>query len=204
MKRVALTAVAQQLQDDEIGALQSAFRSLDRDGDGMLSPADVRACLAASGVSMSPALEELLQSVDSDGSGYLDYTEFIAATVDQELYAQRDVCLAAFRTFDLDGDGKISQGELEHVLGGGDAERSPSKSRIQRMVSEADSVGEGYIAFEDFHMMMKTTSPATSSPAKHFMKRQAKIEGVQPSSTSTSDEGYLESLDVRSALFLER
>merc|ERR1712176_5958 len=149
-----------------------------------ISPEDVRDCLAKSGLSMSPALEEVLQSVDSDGSGYLEYTEFIAATVDQELYAKRDVCLAAFRTFDLDGDGKISQCELEHVLGGGDAERSPSKSRIQRMVSEADSVGDGYIDFEDFHTMMKTASPTKGSPAKSFANLRANIEGTKPSPTS--------------------
>jgi len=181
----------------------------------------VRSALAKSGVSMSPALEELLQSVDSDGSGFLDYTEFIAATVDQELYAQRDICLAAFRTFDLDGDGKISQHELEHVLGGGDVEKSPSKSRIRRMVSEADSTGDGVIGFEDFYTMMKTasptksrtdsifSSPAKSSPAKSIFSSPTKfspksLQEASPNPAGTWDDGYLESLDVRSALFVER
>lgn len=206
MKRVALTAIAQQLKDEEIGALQSAFRSLDRDGDGMLSPTDVREGLATSGLHMSPALEELVRSVDSDGSGYLDYTEFLAATVDQELYAKREVCLAAFRTFDLDGDGKISQYELEQVLGGGDADKSPSKSKIQRMVSEADSIGEGYIDFEDFHTMMKTPSSTKSSPMRRspIMQTKSTVASTPSLASSMWDDSFLENLDVRSALFVER
>lgn len=205
MKRVALTAVAQQLKDEEISELQSTFRSLDRDGDGMLSPGDIREGLAKAGMGMTPALEELLQSVDSDGSGFLDYTEFIAATVDQELYAQRDVCLAAFRTFDLDGDGKISECELEHVLGGGDAEKSPSKRRIQRMVSEASPNGAGYIDFEDFHTMMKTISPTKRSPSKSTpSKSPTKSAPATPILSSPWDDSYLENLDIRAALFVER
>lgn len=207
MKRVALTAIAQQLKDEEIGVLQSAFRTMDRDGDGMLSPSDVRDAMAKSGVSMSPDLEMLMQTVDSDGSGYLDYTEFLAATVDQEVYAQRDICMAAFRTFDLDGDGKISQHELEHVLGGGDAEKSPSKSRIQRMVSEADSSGDGVIDFEDFYTMMKTVSPTKRSPSRSSPTQYSPTKSLQeasPSPASAWDDKYLESLDVRSALFVER
>ncbi len=51
-------------------------------------------------------LEELMKDIDSDGSGSIDYTEFIAATVDKKVYIQEDVCWAAFRVFDLDGNGK--------------------------------------------------------------------------------------------------
>lgn len=33
-------------------------------------------------------LEQLMRDVDSDGSGVIDYTEFIAATLDKRLYIQ--------------------------------------------------------------------------------------------------------------------
>lgn len=38
----------------------------------------------------------------------VDYTEFIAASIDHKLYEQEAICRAAFRVFDLDGDGKIT------------------------------------------------------------------------------------------------
>lgn len=205
MKRVALTAVAQQLHDDDIKALQRAFRALDQDGDGMLSYTELKEGLAQSGVPVPPqaVLDELLSSIDTTGSGSLDYTEFLAATVDEQLYGRLDVCWAAFRTFDLDGDGKISQAELEHVLGGGDADKSPSKSRIQRMVSEVDTSGDGCIDFEEFYTMMKTVSPTKPKAGSSLAASGMEEKHVQEPAPAW-DEGYLDHLEVRSALFVER
>lgn len=39
-----------------------------------------------SGVALPEDLEEIMKEVDSDGSGAIDYTEFIAATMDKKLY----------------------------------------------------------------------------------------------------------------------
>merc|ERR1711972_145012 len=61
-------------------------------------------------------LEQIMKQVDSDGSGVIDYTEFIAATLDKKQYIQEDVCWQAFRVFDRNGDGKISKEEMKAVL----------------------------------------------------------------------------------------
>jgi hypothetical protein len=42
-------------------------------------------------------LRELINNIDSDGSGQIDYTEFLAATLDKKQYLKEDVCWAAFR-----------------------------------------------------------------------------------------------------------
>ena len=58
------------------------------------------------GLKPPKALEDILQAIDCNGSGSLDYSEFLAATLDQKIYMQRDVCWAVFRIFDLDGAGR--------------------------------------------------------------------------------------------------
>jgi len=163
LKRVCLTAAVQQLPDQEIGVLRAAFRSLDKNGDGRLSPEEIYEALHNHGLSTPMVLEEVLRSVDSNGSGCLDYTEFLAATVDQSLCQRRDIAHSAFRTFDLNGDGRITSEELQQALSSDDIDHSPSASRVQRMVDEADVNGDGCIDFEEFFALMCTGDSAGRS-----------------------------------------
>merc|ERR1711972_133478 len=81
LKKVALTVVAQQLKDDQVESLQNTFRALDKNGDGMLAAQEVREGLTNFGMKVPPGLEEIFKNIDSNGSGSIDYSEFLAATI---------------------------------------------------------------------------------------------------------------------------
>ena len=57
------------------------------------------------------------ESIDTDQSGKIDYTEFLAVTMEKNVYLKEEKLYAAFKLFDLNGDGLISQEELSKVLG---------------------------------------------------------------------------------------
>lgn len=154
LKKVALTAVAQQLPDEEIESLQNIFRSLDKNGDGTLSVEEIRDGMVKQGLKVPKTFEDILKGIDSNGSGELDYSEFVAATIDQKVYMQRDVMWAAFRTFDLDGDGRITREELGKVLNNGNVEESFGAERIEKMIAEVDENGDGVIDFDEFCAML--------------------------------------------------
>jgi calcium-dependent protein kinase len=158
LKKVALTVVAQQMQDDDIEALQNTFRTLDANGDGKLSTEEIREAMSKQGLDVPQALEDLLKSIDLDGSGMIDYTEFLAASLERKQYMQRDVCWNAFRTFDLDGDGKITRDELAKVLNGNNLQTAFSAGKIDKLISEVDKDGDGCIDFEEFWDMMQPDS----------------------------------------------
>jgi len=90
-KKVALTAIAQQLPDEKIRALQDTFRALDQDGDGTLSAEEVREGLQKAGLAVPSRLDVIMRRVDCNASGSVNYTEWIAATLDHKVYMQRDV-----------------------------------------------------------------------------------------------------------------
>merc|ERR1712008_331372 len=89
-----------------------------------------------------PDLQQILQGVDSDGSGVIDYTEFLAATLDKRAYLQQELCWAAFLLFDKNGDGKISKEELNEVLQSGDADDAAARSMADLM-AEVDQNSDG-------------------------------------------------------------
>jgi len=68
---------------------------------------------------------------------------------------QEDVCWAAFRIFDLDGNGKISQEELQQVLHNGNVEQALGAEAIVELMKECDENGDGEIDFQEFMAMMR-------------------------------------------------
>jgi calcium-dependent protein kinase len=55
----------------------------------------------------------LLKGADTDNSGQIDYTEFLAATIDAQIYMRDDYIRTAFDMFDSDGNGAIDKNELK-------------------------------------------------------------------------------------------
>lgn len=65
-------------------------------------------------------VDQMFNAVDVDGSGTLDYTEFVMATMNEKDLITNERLKAAFRLFDKDGNGTISPEEIKEVLGLGE------------------------------------------------------------------------------------
>merc|ERR1712217_680860 len=156
LKKAALHIIAGQLNEDQIKALRETFMALDGNGDGLLTANEMKEGLAKAGLKeIPPDLQQILEDVDSDGSGVIDYTEFLAATLDKRSYVKEDVCWSAFCIFDRNGDGKISQDELKQVLGENEVADVVGVLKIGELMKELDTSGDGYIDFQEFMEMMK-------------------------------------------------
>mmetsp|Transcript_7809 Transcript_7809/g.21329 ORF Transcript_7809/g.21329 Transcript_7809/m.21329 type:complete len:499 (-) Transcript_7809:50-1546(-) len=156
LKKAALHIIAGQLNDKQINALRETFMALDENGDGLLTSVEMKEGLAKAGLKDIPSdLQQILEDVDSDGSGVIDYTEFLAATLDRRLYVQEDVCWRAFRVFDKNGDGKISQEELKAVLDDDGVQDVAGAEALAKMMQNIDTNGDGCIDFAEFLAMMK-------------------------------------------------
>lgn len=157
-KKAVLHVIAGQLEESKIQALRDTFTTLDANGDGFLTHQELRDGLLQAGIKeIPPDLQQIMEGVDSDASGMIDYTEFLAATLDKKEYLQEDVCWAAFRVFDRNGDGKISNAELKLVLGDdsvGEAMHSSAET-IAKIMEEVDTNGDGEIDFTEFMQMMR-------------------------------------------------
>lgn len=81
---------------------------LDTDGNGTLTMDEIKAGLKKSSVKNVSEVMSTFESVDTDNSGKIDYTEFLSVTMEKNIYLREEKLYAAFKLFDKNDDGVIS------------------------------------------------------------------------------------------------
>ena len=160
LKQATYAFIASQLlSKGEKDNLAKVFKAFDKNGDGKLSIQEVKeGYLEHYGKVMSDEeVEEMFNAVDTDKSGFIDYSEFVVAAMNERQLTSTDKLQAAFKMFDKDGSGIISADEIREVLqfGGSDP---MSAQAIEAVIKQVDENGDGEISFEEFVAMMKTLS----------------------------------------------
>jgi hypothetical protein len=132
LRRLVLVAAAREVDDRDVFTVRRLFQKLSLECDGMLSRSSLE-CVSCMAGTIGAAAAELLRSfdsVDTDGSGTIDWTELVAAALctpgvlartvagsdgDKKLdggagLADSDGEDACFRAFDLlrNGNGAVS------------------------------------------------------------------------------------------------
>merc|ERR1712176_440556 len=158
LKKAAIHIIASQLAENQIKGLRDLFMQMDQNGDGLLTRQELKDGLQKIQVKEPPKdLQDIITGTDCDGSGVVDYTEFLAAAIDKRAFLQEDVCWSAFRVLDKNGDGKVSKAELEGIMHANeDLMTVAEEGSFLRVMEEADKDRDGQIDFAEFMTMMKT------------------------------------------------
>merc|ERR1712093_812979 len=143
--------MANNLTEEQINEFKDAFTLFDKDNDGVVTAKELSTVLKSLGHSPTEQeLGEMIASVDTDGNGQIDFSEFLTMMARRmsEVQGEDDDLRAAFKVFDKDGNGFISPQELRQVM------IKLSEEEIDSMIREADSNGDGQVDFEEFARMM--------------------------------------------------
>lgn len=146
-------AIAVQLDPNEMNELKAIFQELDKNGDGSISFDELQIGLGKR--ENGEELLRILRAADTDGNGTINYTEFLAATMNATTFLKDQYLRTAFKMFDKDNSGKIDSSEIGELLSGEEFRDVYSSEQLEAAIKEVDSNGDGEIDFEEFMLMMK-------------------------------------------------
>ena len=118
---------------------------------------------------------EIVESIDIDQSGSINLVEFMAATMDPQLFCEPRLCKAAFRVLDADGDGFITRADLEKMLVAGPARTTTAREILDSAGDALDrSIDqEGRIDFKGFcnAMLPRGADPGLAVRVADYMSK---------------------------------
>ena len=156
-KQAILTFIASRLTSEESKKIQNIFYNIDEDKKGFITFEDFRKYIINEYdiddlIENEEELRKGFQSVDIDHNNKIDYTEFLAANLDEKIFLKEEKLKEAFRTFDINDSGAIKKDDLIRVL---KLEDLPDKNKIvNSIIEENDFDKDGKIGFKDFMKAM--------------------------------------------------
>lgn len=142
------------LSQQEINTLSKHFQSLDKDGEGFISFEDLWEVLySMKGIDLNEEeLRAIIEKVDADNNGKINYTEFLMVSMNQEQLLSNDRLEAAFKMFDKNGDNEVSVDEIKSML---ESVKTVDEKMILRAMNEVDRKGKTALKFQEFKIMME-------------------------------------------------
>ncbi|GAB2279442.1 Calcium-dependent protein kinase 18 [Dionaea muscipula] len=158
MKQFALRALATTLNEEELADLRDQFDAIDVDKNGVISLEEMRQALAKDlpWRLKDSVVVEIVQAMDSNTDGLVDFSEFVAAALhihqleNQDTLKWEQLSQAAFEKFDVNKDGFITPEELRMQTG--------LKGSMDALLEDADIDKDGKISLAEFRKLLRTAS----------------------------------------------
>ncbi|KAI0194078.1 calcineurin, beta subunit [Xylaria telfairii] len=154
---------------EEVERLKKRFMKLDKDQNGTIERDEF---LSLPQISSNPLATRLIAIFDEDGGGDVDFQEFVSGLSAFSSKGNKEQKLQfAFKVYDIDRDGYISNGELFIVLKmmvGSNLKDQQLQQIVDKTIMEADLDKDGKISFEEFTKMVENTDVSMSMTLDQF------------------------------------
>ena len=140
-----------------------AFRILDKDKSGAISRDELIETLISNNIKSAEVeelAEKIMEEVDTDRDGFINYTEFLRASISSKTVFTKKNLLQAFQAFDQDGNGEIDVAELEMYLCGN---KKITIELLNEIIGQADMNNDGRINLEEFEKLLAENIEASNT-----------------------------------------
>ena len=173
------------LSGEEIENLWQAFKLLDADGNSSISASELRQVMHSLGQSPTDnELHDLIEEVDIDSSGSIDFEEFKALIISR--HGDRISRLGlAFSVFDEDGNGQITAHEMRSVM----SQFGLTDEELDEIVKQADRNGDRAIDFEEFCQLVVHEPEKTTGYKDTLIVCTNSLMAIAPPNTTDATDG---------------
>lgn len=144
IKKLALTVIAHKSAPEKILQLREIFHDIDIENTGFISREEFEKAFPRSDFSKDD-LECIFSSLDYGKDGRINYTEFLAASLEMEGRITENSLAEAFDRIDADDSGYISHKNLRDILG-----KQCDAKCVEKILKEIDYDKDGKVSYDDF------------------------------------------------------
>jgi calcium-dependent protein kinase len=136
--------------------LSRIFYKIDANTDGKITKEDLKNAYEEAGEKISKdELEEIINMVDFDKNGFIEYEEFIRVCIPEDRLFTDTNLKNAFDLFDTDKKGEITYMQVVDAL---EKENHINSKMIASLKKEVSSMGDELLNYEKFKSYMHTLS----------------------------------------------
>jgi len=112
-KKAAMNLLVKTASESEVKQLRETFEQIDVDGTGMIKASELQNVLMHRNMNTSgQEIANIISQMDYHGNKKINYSEFLAATIDIRDFLTDSRLNAAFHQFDTDSSGKITKDNI--------------------------------------------------------------------------------------------
>ena len=154
LKKAAMNVLVKHLDGSQISDLKKEFQKLDTNKSGFLERSNLRTVLMNYRQDSldSKTVTQLIEEVDFAGNNKINYSEFLAATIEANDVMTQERLQSIFNTFDVDRSGFITAQNIKDAFS--KLGREISEKDIKKIFKEHDLDQDEFVSFEEFKNMM--------------------------------------------------
>jgi calcium-dependent protein kinase len=134
----------------DVSNLYKMFKIFDKNSDGKLTLKEFQTGYQKyyGNVIKDYELKNIFEEIDQNGDGFIEYEEFLRATINQKQMLAEQNLKIAFDQFDENGDNKLSFDEIKLLLG------SEEDEYVKNLIKKYDLDNDDCVSFSEYVSMM--------------------------------------------------
>ncbi|CAI2364813.1 unnamed protein product [Moneuplotes crassus] len=152
-KKCIYTFMATRAGDEEIHNQMQVFKNLDKNHDGYITCSELKASMKDY---LSPKeIHKILESVDTDKNGAINYNEFITATLGKRTIQNRKRIIKAFALLDVNNDGVLCKKDLQ-LLAKKKSLEFVTPELLEEILQACDYDNDGKVTLDEFERCLRS------------------------------------------------